>query len=261
MTDKKIEEAKEKAKIIAEESVKNAKTVSKVVIKKLDEVYNKLPLDKINEKLGGKVDVRSKKVKLGLAAFFIILSVVLIGICFSGNVPVIPASKLEYIIVSSTLNKTTFAEYGAVLLVNKQKNKKLKEKFGKETFSEFVARCKKSYNKEDMELYKKYVRKNKKNYKNEIAALRASAERRKILAKKAPELLNEVLDETHDTCQKVEVGNCFYVEKPHNNIHTTTEWYNGTAYLYNSLTQKTRKRDVEMWICVENGRISVTLKK
>ena len=80
MADKKIEEVKEKAKIIADESVKNAKKASKVVAEKLDEYYNKLPLDKINEKLGGKVDVKSKKFKtiggiiLVLCIFFCIIS-------------------------------------------------------------------------------------------------------------------------------------------------------------------------------------------
>ena len=59
----KIDEAKEKAKIIAEEVAEKAKKAAKLAADKLDEYYNKLPLDKINEKLGGKVDVKSKKFK------------------------------------------------------------------------------------------------------------------------------------------------------------------------------------------------------
>ena len=60
----KIDEAKEKAKIIAEEGAEKAKKAAKLAADKLDEYYNKLPLDKINEKLGGKVDVKSKKFKI-----------------------------------------------------------------------------------------------------------------------------------------------------------------------------------------------------
>ena len=36
------------------------------VFNQADELYNKLPLDKINDKLGGKVDVKSKKFKIGV---------------------------------------------------------------------------------------------------------------------------------------------------------------------------------------------------
>ena len=74
------QETKDKAKAIAGKAGENAKNILKIIIEKLDEYYNKLPLDKINEKLGGKVDVKSKKFKtcsgiiLGLFIFFCIAS-------------------------------------------------------------------------------------------------------------------------------------------------------------------------------------------
>ena len=54
---------------------------------KADDLYNKLPLDKINEKLGGKIDVRSKKVKVAVfIAVCIVFLLVLKGIFGGKNV-------------------------------------------------------------------------------------------------------------------------------------------------------------------------------
>lgn len=84
MADKKIEEAKE-----------NAKKVAKIAAGKLDEYYNKLPLDKINEKFGGKIDVKSKKVKLMFLAVIGIL-LILIGVLILGNIdPKLSAKELK----------------------------------------------------------------------------------------------------------------------------------------------------------------------
>ncbi len=54
------------------------KKVAKELTNKADELYNKLPLDQINEKLGGKVDVKGKKFKIyaalgGIVAIILLL--------------------------------------------------------------------------------------------------------------------------------------------------------------------------------------------
>ena len=268
MSDEKINDAKEKAQAVVEETAQKAKNIFKRFVEKLDEYYNKLPLDKINEKLGGKIDVKNPMLKRGISITFIVLIVAIVYICFRSNDPVIPVSQIEYREAFLKMSKNTFVKYGAVLLVNKKNNKTIPEKRGQETFEEYIARCVKDFSKEDLELYNKYIDQNKKNYKNEIAALEASVKlekerekRRKLLAQKAPELLNKAFDESYDTCTKVEVGNCFYVQKPHNNIHTTTEWYNGTAFIYNSKTGKTRERSIEMWINLDDGTMYAGMNK
>ena len=66
----KVNEAKEKAAEVKAQALNKA-----------DELYNKLPLDQINEKLGGKVDVKSKKFKMiaaGVLALIVVLILVLV---------------------------------------------------------------------------------------------------------------------------------------------------------------------------------------
>lgn len=59
--------------------------IKNAVINKADEVYNKLPLDKINEKLGGKVDVKSKKFKIGVFVAIPLILILVICMIFSGG--------------------------------------------------------------------------------------------------------------------------------------------------------------------------------
>lgn len=78
------QETKDKAKAIAGKAGENAKNILKIIIEKLDGYYNKLPLDKINEKLGGKVDVKSKKFKKIFASTVaIILFFIVFQFCFA----------------------------------------------------------------------------------------------------------------------------------------------------------------------------------
>lgn len=65
-----------KAKKIAEETVKTTKDVTEKVINKANELYNKLPLDDINNKLKKlpvKLDVKSRKFKIALAIIVFVL--------------------------------------------------------------------------------------------------------------------------------------------------------------------------------------------
>lgn len=60
--------------------------VKNQALNKADELYNKLPLDMINEKLGGKIDVKSRQFKLiagGVFAVIVILLIVLVISLFS----------------------------------------------------------------------------------------------------------------------------------------------------------------------------------
>ena len=55
------------------------------VFNQADELYNKLPLDKINDKLGGKVDVKSKKFKMGVFIAVPVLFLLIVWMIFSGG--------------------------------------------------------------------------------------------------------------------------------------------------------------------------------
>ena len=67
---------------MAKESAINAANTAK---DKADELYNKLPLDMINEKLKGKVDVKSKKFKHILSGVLCLVLVILVFNCCNGN--------------------------------------------------------------------------------------------------------------------------------------------------------------------------------
>lgn len=61
------------------------KETANAVVNKADELYNKLPLDKINEKLGGKVDVKSKKFKTIAGCVVGALLVLILCLIFCGG--------------------------------------------------------------------------------------------------------------------------------------------------------------------------------
>ena len=261
MDEKQKQEMKEKANAIAAETAQKAKDAGKAAAAKADELYNKLPLDKINEKLGGKVDVKSSKTKKILFAIFLCLILLVVYSFFSSSDTTIPnGAKIDLIKAELSLSKNTLAEFYAAVLVNKEKNKNIPWQNGKETFGEYARRCKNSYSKEEMDLFKKHYEKIKETYSVERETLKKHLKlekerigRRKILAEKAPELLNKAFDESFDTCKKVEVGDCFYV-------NGRDEWYKGRAYIYNSKTGKTRDRAAEMWINIDNGTIMAKLE-
>ena len=66
-------EMKEKVQVVLEKTGE----IGKSVAGKADELYNRLPLDKINEKLGGKVNVRNKKVMYTVFIALFILVVII----------------------------------------------------------------------------------------------------------------------------------------------------------------------------------------
>ena len=79
------EQQKEKMKNAAEEAAQKAKAAGLAAAEKADELYNKLPLDKVNEKLGGKVDVKSKKFKIIAASVLVGLIVLVLALVVFGG--------------------------------------------------------------------------------------------------------------------------------------------------------------------------------
>ena len=63
----------------------NVNEIKNKIFDQADKLYNKLPLDKINEKLGGKIDVKSKKVKMGVFVTIPVIFLLIIWIIFSGG--------------------------------------------------------------------------------------------------------------------------------------------------------------------------------
>ena len=102
---------REKGQVTIEKCVQKVKDVFTRFAGKLDEYYNKLPLDKINEKLGGKIDVKTPMVKKGVTVVVIVLLCVFAYICFYDNDPVIPVSQLKYKEAVLKISKNTFAKY------------------------------------------------------------------------------------------------------------------------------------------------------
>ena len=70
---------------------------------KADELYNRLPLDRINAKLGGKVNVKSKKFKIILASALALLLIVIGFLCFGGNSPKSVARKFQKALIKGDL--------------------------------------------------------------------------------------------------------------------------------------------------------------
>ena len=62
------------------------KAFATVIINKCDALYNKLPLDKINEKFKGKIDVKTRKFKTVLSVVVCLLFVFCLKSCFGGNI-------------------------------------------------------------------------------------------------------------------------------------------------------------------------------
>ena len=79
---------------------------------KADELYNRLPLDKINAKLGGKVDVKSKKFKIILASALALLLIVIGFLCFGGNSPKSVARKFQKALIKGDLKTAESYFYG-----------------------------------------------------------------------------------------------------------------------------------------------------
>ena len=80
----KVNEAKEKAAEVKAQALNKA-----------DELYNKLPLDQINEKLGGKVDVKSKKFKMIAAGVLALIVVLILVLVLGGGTPSMTQSEMD----------------------------------------------------------------------------------------------------------------------------------------------------------------------
>ena len=85
MDEKQKAEMTEKAMNVAEEAAQKAKAAGLAAANKADEFYNKLPLDKINDKLGGKVNVKSKGFKIAAACVLVVILLLGIKLIFGGN--------------------------------------------------------------------------------------------------------------------------------------------------------------------------------
>lgn len=283
MDEKQKQKMKEKAKNIAAETAQKAKEAGKAAAAKADELYNKLPLDKINEKLGGKVDVKSKKVKVILSILICIIFLLIIKMLFLSHdimktdKTVFSENPEENIKIVYALSDRDLKEYWAVFQIATRLHKENQifyphSEKGK-TPMECVEKLKKfpgfqNYNKLLEEEYKiqesiKDIRKSLKDsvlqiHQNRIKAANLAKERDKrckILAKGACDVLNKAMDESFDTCKKIEVNhNGFFYQDG------TREWYKGRAFIYNSRTGKTRERTVEMWIDTANGTIYAKLE-
>ena len=64
---------------------KNVDEIKNKILNQADKLYNKLPLDKINDKLGGKVNVKSKKVKIGVFIAVPVIFLLIVWMIFSGG--------------------------------------------------------------------------------------------------------------------------------------------------------------------------------
>lgn len=80
----KVNEAKEKAAEVKAQALNKA-----------DELYNKLPLDQINEKLGGKVDVKSKKFKMIAAGVLALIVVLILVLVLGGGTPSMTQNEMD----------------------------------------------------------------------------------------------------------------------------------------------------------------------
>lgn len=76
-----------------EKTLEKIKPAIEKIIEKSDKYYNKLPLDRINEKLGGRVDVKSEKFKSLLRRVVFILVLLLVYLFFKSCIPAIGGEK------------------------------------------------------------------------------------------------------------------------------------------------------------------------
>ena len=122
--------------------------VKDAALGKADELYNQLPLDKINDKLGGKVDVKSKKFKLIAAGSVLgVLALVVVGIAcliFGGDPDPVwvndePQNELNFINALSDEQKREYFliedfcfsnDLGQFLYMEKRDGKKYSELIG-----------------------------------------------------------------------------------------------------------------------------------
>ena len=151
------ENVKEKALNVANEAAEKAKNLGQEGMKKADELYNKLPLDKLNEKFGGKIDFSSKSVKYGIfAGAGVIALFILIGIfsLFSNGDTTIPLLYTERIEALISLDDDLLEEYSAVMQVSKTR-----QKAGEETFGDYVERCKAEFTDNQKAGYEKALQK------------------------------------------------------------------------------------------------------
>ncbi|MBO4631272.1 MAG: hypothetical protein J5858_05050 [Lentisphaeria bacterium] len=283
MDEKQKQEMKEKAKAVAMETAQKTKEVGKAAAAKADELYNKLPLDKINEKLGGKVDVKSKKFKIIVSIVICIMLLFIIKMLFSShdimktNKTVFSEIPEDNIKVIYALSDQDLKEYWAVFQIASRLQKKNNIYYPHTQKGKKPMECVdilkkypdfKDYKKLLEEEYKiqesiKDIRKSLRDsvlqiHQDRIKAANLAKERDKrckILAKGARDVLNKAMDESYDTCKKIEVThNDFFHQAD------TREWYKGRAFIYNSRTGKTRERSVEMWIDTANGSIYAKLE-
>ena len=101
---------------MANENIEKGKEAAvgaaKAAAEKLDGIYNKLPLDKINEKLGGKVDVKSPKFKLGVLIALVVLVALILWAVFGGSSPKGAFNDWRDAIVSGNLEKANKYSFG-----------------------------------------------------------------------------------------------------------------------------------------------------
>lgn len=101
---------------MANENIEKGKEAAagaaKAAAEKLDGLYNKLPLDKINEKLGGKVDVKSPKFKLGVLIALVVLVVLILWAIFGGSSPKSAFNNWRDAIISGNLEKANKYSFG-----------------------------------------------------------------------------------------------------------------------------------------------------
>lgn len=86
------------------------KETANAVVNKADELYNKLPLDKINEKLGGKVDVKSKKFKTIAGCVVGALLVLILCLIFCGGDPELLPADIEKVEKRLKLDKGSVSD-------------------------------------------------------------------------------------------------------------------------------------------------------
>lgn len=240
--------------------------IKDTVFNKTEELYNKLPLDKINKKLGGKIDVRSKKFKLIVTGAALLLIVLLLSVlisCFSKDGVVMHKDMWKNWAASHELDDETYAAYDAVRSVNKEYKLRIAKNYDEnETFEEYIERCKDQYDEKQLASFNKFYEENlkkgpalKEHSKEALAYFQKRMQRRKYIEEHAPALINESLDESFDTCTKVKMD-----EKPLTDLNTDKvidEWWNGVATLYNSETGKTKERllEVKYMEDLANGQI------
>lgn len=96
---KNLQEASEKNTDRVQAAKETVKNIACAAANKADELYNKLPLDKINEKFKGKVNVKSRKFKIVFACIIGLLFLFILNTLFSGssNINDFPVDYFEYV--------------------------------------------------------------------------------------------------------------------------------------------------------------------